>query len=433
MLDSIAAIHSRLHGLTQGTLRNPELPKSYRDGFQVDTQHLTRSLFELANKIESRGQAMASLEKENVELRKTNNSLETTLTEAIEEVSRLNHELVDEAKKSHRFQDALTMAEQKARQDQYKISDLEDRCTRLNEQVDNKRSLWMQVHTDPKDRARAMSQHAQSQKSASIYGQDSPMEPPSISGSWRPRITGGPGPMSNTHQPSTSRTIGHRTSQSQLRLAPPRLPIGSGRGSQFGTSSVHSSIGNLSDVRPRSVLGSQYSGRQMDIARRSDLSLSFGNLSARDQESDRKTSLFSRRLPDDFPATTEAGSPVKKNPLSKEWEGKFTKLWTMIFGFCGGYASGPSKKDVPTHLKSKAPELWKELCLSISPTNEQRAAERIAYSLFRDPNARKYLTQRYLTQFLVALAFDVSWYLGFSDDLDEEIRELAAELKANGK
>jgi hypothetical protein len=238
-----------------------------------------------------------------------------------------------------------------------------------------------------------------------------------------------------THQSSTPRAtqIGQRTSQSQLRLAPPRLPIGSGRGSQFGTSSVHGSVDSLPDVRPRSVLGSRYSGRQMDIARRSDLNLSFGNLSVGDQESSRKTSLFDGRLPDEFPATTEAGSPVKKNTVSKEWEGKFTKLWTMIFGFCGAYASGPSKKDVPTHLKAKAPDMWKDLCLSISQAQDQRAAERVAYSLFRDPNARKYLTQRYLTQFLVALAFDVSWYLGFSNDLDEEIRELAADLKANGK
>jgi hypothetical protein len=126
MLDNIAAIHSRLYGLTQGTLRNPELPKAYRDGFQVDTQHLTRGLFELASKIETWGQAMVNLEKENADLRKTNNgletTLETTLTEAVDEVNRMNRELGKEVAKSHRLQEALTKAEHKAREDQRKIS-----------------------------------------------------------------------------------------------------------------------------------------------------------------------------------------------------------------------------------------------------------------------------------------------------------------------
>ncbi|KAK0652006.1 hypothetical protein B0T16DRAFT_454419 [Cercophora newfieldiana] len=454
LLGDIATLHARLYGLAQGTLKRSDLPNAFKDGFQVDSQQLIKGLFALAGRTESLIQALANLQKENATVQKTIGSTSSTSidmarerqmmeryrSEVNDEIEKLTRALEEETAKNQRLQRSLIKAEEKMQEDAVTIMTLQDYCGRLKEQVDAKRNLWMTIH--PKDRAWAesqISQQAQSNPAGSASGRDHRDHPTpaetSITGSWRTPRTAED--STQLFSPNTS-LLGHRASQQDLRPASLRLTPGSSRtGAQFAAGSNPGSAEKLSDIRSKSVLGSDYSNpmRQISLARRGDLSSSFGNLSLSSRTGFASPALFDPRNSKGFPTVSEAGSPVTKptDTFVGGWEEKFGVLWRLISGFCVTWAPGPgtTKKDVPTHLKSKAPEMWRMLCLTISQATDQKSAEKVAYTLLRDQDARQWVTMRVLTQFIVEKAFDIRWYLGFTAESDNQIRGIAEALRAN--
>lgn len=108
-------------------MQRKDLPKAFKDGFQVDSEHLTQGLFNVARKTETLIQALTQLQKENVAAQKTIDSMgfatadlarerqkmeqyRIEITKEIDEVTRALHEQII---KNRELQGSLAAAESK--------------------------------------------------------------------------------------------------------------------------------------------------------------------------------------------------------------------------------------------------------------------------------------------------------------------------------
>lgn len=433
-MDDISHLHSRIHGLCQGTLMRRDLPESFLQPFNVDITEITSGLIGVAEKV-NRLVTRLEGEKDDVlgalqRLQIRDNGAASELAYLEDYRRAISHEMDKKDRALHeqillnkKLESKLVEAERKVSQCEHTIAALEKTEMCLRDQIDGKRSLWLDVHKEPRERAWITSQQGRSQASASIV----PSEV-SRTGSLRPSSrTAWASKFEKLLTPSGAGSVsGQHNSQLDPTMRPFRMPQGPVSGTRFGAS-----LASRSDIRSHSMVGSE-AGGYPNRSRCQEVIIS-GTPNSRHQ-----SVLFDPHRPDALPTTTEAGSPQKQ--VSRQmsvsdlqiWANKFTKIWFMTRAICAASGIHITKDDLVAHIKSKSPELWKSLCQSNSQAQDQASSEANATALLRDTDARLYLIERFILQVLLEKAFHLTFYAGFSADTDEDLKKVSDELDENG-
>ena len=119
------------------------------------------------------------------------------------------------------------------------------------------------------------------------------------------------------------------------------------------------------------------------------------------------------------------------NDECKKWADEFQGLFALVDGFCTTYFHElpPIGGDWKSHIQAEANGvLWDYICRVCQPGHEQDRGDR-ALRLLKDDVCRPYLMQRLIVQHIIVYIFTHEGWKDYSDDVDEEMAKLEANLK----
>lgn len=303
----------------------------------------------------------------------------------------------------------------------------------LQDQVDGKRSLWMDVHRDPQERAAALQNLA---RSSALISPTYPNFPrPAETKPYQPRqggptLMGPPRPVSamghippamrqGPHHPPTHLS-GAQTMRARTNLMGFGHPPHHRQASMALTPTGPSQPPRFAGTYLGNMPSSQYS-----VAPKG----SFQNFDSPECSN-----------PPAFPAAPGPTlSPVPPpNALISDkdvhmWAGEFQTLFSLINGFCNTYFRELPclNDDLRNRLQKEAKgALWDYVCkvCHTLPGSSQSNGER-ALRLLHDRVARPYLMERLILQHIVNSIFHYEGWNDYSDDVDAEMARIHRDLK----
>ncbi|KAK0748545.1 hypothetical protein B0T21DRAFT_420581 [Apiosordaria backusii] len=283
-----------------------------------------------------------------------------------------------------------------------RIEKLEMENSYLREQVDGKRNLWMQVHTDPKERSAALN----------IAMQSSVVVPSQERGISRPlshHVTHMSLRPSSRHGPHQDRS-GLSPNNSQLV----RAPYG-------GTSILPTGSHSVKNGQPNS----RATG---DNWRRSTPRTSVLRANEVGSPSERHPSSPSATFSD-------LESPVMfKQTGQQQWANEFEGFFRLMLGFCNSHFKRltASPQTIHSHIQTKVPSLYDYMCTVINPATPEDG-QGYALSLVCETNTRPYFLFRLMLQHIVNLIFTPEGWSGFTKAVDDEMEQLGQVLECSKK
>lgn len=303
----------------------------------------------------------------------------------------------------------------------------------LQEQVNGKRNLWLNVHSDPQERAAVLDRLCSSTPFGGqtlVLANDQGYAQ-SIKGSGSVR-------SSSSHFNSLQLAIDRSGNATPANVNPPNAYNG-GNPYQAGPlvaagyspfqSTTHSHSG------PAAFLAQPQHRRRLSAA--TTASTGYGGPSSRPSSGPRRTPRE--------PTITETGSPKerKRNAAGSlmradledteclKWADEFQSLFALIYGFCASYFHElPTiDQDWKDHIRREANgDLWEYIC-RICQSNQEPDRGDNAMRLLKDRDSRPYLMQRLVLQHIMVFIFSYQGWKDYSEDVDEEMEKLEEDLK----
>jgi hypothetical protein len=152
-----------------------------------------------------------------------------------------------------------------------------------------------------------------------------------------------------------------------------------------------------------------------------------------------------RRQPPRVSTIAETGSPVerKRNVTrslvranlqdheSLEWAEQFQSIFALIYGFCASYFHELPRIDTDwkSHIEAEANgDLLEYICRICHHGHEQERGD-YALQLLKNRDSRPHLMQRLILQHIMVFICSYEGWKEYSEDIDEEMEELAESLK----
>jgi hypothetical protein len=123
-----------------------------------------------------------------------------------------------------------------------------------------------------------------------------------------------------------------------------------------------------------------------------------------------------------------AQSQQEWNSQIEIWKEEFYKVFRLIHGWAAQYAKlvQPGQASV---LPTQAPRLWEFMSDILYPGQPEAGASHAAF-LLADEQCRSYFVERLLLQYVVNNILSVEGWMGFTDQTDQELKELNDRLRS---
>ncbi|KAL2156843.1 hypothetical protein VTH06DRAFT_4073 [Thermothelomyces fergusii] len=333
--------------------------------------------------------------------------------------------------------------------------------TILQEQVNGKRNLWLNVHSKPEERAAVLDTLARS--STPLSGQTFAM---ATDHPYAPGLRGPAGLRpGSTH-------VGHLAHSGSIDRAGTASPgtanpiaLYPGAAGQLAGPLVlrgHAPFPHqsLPHSHPGPVGGYQAQPNHNDHQRRPSSTTTASGRSA--------TGYVSRppsgpgRIARTGPVATETGSPKERKRSTPhslvravglehsdclKWADEFQSLFALVYGFCasyfhelpaldgdggdgGGGDHDHDHDDWKRRLQSEVGgELWSYICKICRTQQPEQEPGDHAMRLLKDRDSRPYLMQRLILQHILVFICSYEGWKDYSEDADDEMEKLEEELK----
>ncbi|EAQ91640.1 predicted protein [Chaetomium globosum CBS 148.51] len=439
-------LQARIWGLRQGMYSQNEIPPEFLKSFDYDVQELMSNTVKMNQAVD---RLTAELKKALTEQGRVR-TLEST-------IRNLEADLSDWKSRSQNAEKTLSCIAGRSDEDVRTIQFLKEQLrqnemtrTILQEQVNGKRNLWLNVHSEPQDRAAALDTLARS--STPLSGQTFALPPTeqSYASSIRsppPSLHSSSSHIANGH-PSMDRSgscaFGNVNTSGLYYSGVPQ-----GHGGPFVGYSPFQPI-------PQSHSGPvvYHGGHSLHQRRPSNTTAASGRSGVGYAAVSRQSSVppvrpasGPRRNPR-APTTmiTETGSPKERkratpgslvradlegSDLLMSWADEFQSLFALIYGFCASYFDDlpPMNEGWKRQLQSEANgHLWDYICKICHSNHEQTRGEN-AMRLLNNRNSRPYLMQRLILQHIIVFICSSEGWKDYSEDVDEEMEKLEMRLK----
>ncbi|KAK3944525.1 hypothetical protein QBC46DRAFT_350587 [Diplogelasinospora grovesii] len=410
ILDIAQQSQRRLVGLFCGTRDESGAPKGFLELFLVDVQELygnmgqqsreaqamTTDLYHLRDECERLKAVLAS---QAVEYEQFRHKAESRVNE-------LGCQLQNEREILRSYQDMVKTLEAQRALDERTIK-------HLKEQVDGKRNMWMEIHSDAKEKALAWetATRTSSPLTGSTYAPDSQLV--HSAGPWNPpsSVANGPRPI---QRPAPGSRPSTATSHTQARALV--------SGPHFRNPSVGGG------VLPAPNYQAQSSWRSgMDQSSGPDRSIPLPV----------RASEYGSPIARPKPPTTTITAPSQANSqndiVAQRWAEEYTNLFTLIFDFCRallGEKSPHIDGELWRRIQVQSPRLESYMCEVLYPGRRQEGASHAKYLLDEDRSSRPYFIARLIIQHIVNNVLSYEGWKGLNDEADTQLREIDAKLKA---
>ncbi|KAK4239051.1 hypothetical protein C8A03DRAFT_32906 [Achaetomium macrosporum] len=402
--DQIQKVQTRVWGLRGGLYRQPALSREFLTSFDYDVQELVKNTVKLS-------QANETLAAELKKVQTAVNSVVPGNRGVEAKIRDLQAELEDWKERSKKTEKAMSVLVAKNDEDGKTIQSLKEQLrqseatrTILQEQVNNKRNLWLQVHHDPQERAAAMEQlkrppigplaprsgHSSSASSSSV-------QPTNDRSTGTHAVANRPGYV----HPGGFYYAGGPYAYHQYQAVPPFLP---GAAMHAGPHQRHQSAATSASSRHSIELRP---GDRFNV--------------------DEKGSPKERKR--DTPRPVQRTDP--EDPEALKWAEEFNTLFSMIRGFCVQYfhdlpaIDGDWKARIQAQVNGY---LWDYVC-RICANDQESARGEHALHLLKDRRSRPYIIQRLIFQYIFTSMLAPKAWSDYSKDSDEKLERLEKELQ----
>ncbi|KAK4120026.1 hypothetical protein N657DRAFT_580707 [Parathielavia appendiculata] len=427
--DETCKLQARIWGLRQGMYRQIAIPQEFLTSFDYDVEELMKNTVKMNQALDSLADELKKTKAEQERVR----SLEAT-------IRGLEGDLEDYKKRAENSEKALASIAGRADEDMRAIQFLKEQLRQnemtrmiLQEQVNGKRNLWLNIHSDPQERAAVLDTLARS--STPLSGQTFALPAEQN----YPQSVRAPGSVrSSSSHTASSVQSGSDRSGLYGGVAPYLAGHFVGGYSPFQTI-PHSHSG------PAVYPGQSHHQRRLSSATATSSHSSVGYASSRPSAGPpSQPATVARRTPR-VSTIAETGSPkerkrntphsiVRANLEDAEclkWADEFQSLFALVYGFCASYFHEVPAFDEnwKNHIKAEANgDLWEYLCKICRTSPEQEPGEN-ALRLLNDRDSRPYLMQRLILQHILVFICTYEGWKDYSEDVDDEMEKLEANLK----
>ena len=315
----------------------------------------------------------------------------------------------------------------------------------LQDQVNGKRNLWLNIHGDPQERAAAMGNLARAsptlsgQTFAAPPDQGYPHRAPESVLSGSSYSSGG-----SYHSIGLSGSV-HSGSDRSAVVVQGNHNHGS-FSSRHGPYQGGHSTGGYSPLQRGGLVPHSHSGpavysghhqRRLSNATTTSSRSGAGYASSHHSGGGPSRPATGPRRQPRVSTIAETGSPVERkrnitrslvrpnlqDPASLEWAEQFQSIFALIYGFCASYFHELPRIDTDwkSHIMAEANgDLWEYICRICHHGNEEERGE-YALQLLKNRDSRPYLMQRLILQHIMVFMCSYEGWKEFSDDIDEEM------------
>ncbi|KXX82529.1 Liprin-beta-2 [Madurella mycetomatis] len=413
--DQACKLQARIWGLRQGMHHQPEVPRDFLNSFDYDVQELISNTVKLNQSADALAAELKKVYGESERLQAIMGSQHVEHQQFRSKAEAAIHDLECDVQSQQErrlnVEAMLSSLEAQRTADIERIQGLENEVQKLEmfvqapsdgplqilqEQVDGKRTLWMNVHRDPQEQAAALERLRNTTvlNGATLSNRS---------------MARGQTQAGSLHQSPQTKMVMRSQSRSahpgQPHLRPP---------SRAGSSSVYSGASGLSHSRHAGSTPSRHSSMARPSPRVTKTT-EWGSPNERRRDT---ACALVRVEPDDGE--------------SQKWAVEFQTLFALVYGFCKNYFEELPKigKDWKSHLQGEAGgRLWDYICRVCHPGQEK---ERGDYALFllKGSESRPYFIERLLIQHIILFVLSSEGWEDYSTDVDDEMRSLEQRLRA---
>ncbi|KAK1830756.1 hypothetical protein QBC39DRAFT_103140 [Podospora conica] len=406
-------LHKRVLGMHEAMGRQAELPQRFVAAIKVDLVQMIKTIETLPSNVQTMNKMVKDLDQElqTVKVLFVQQNLEndTLHSKAKNQITSLEYKIRE------LMEENMAQSSKIGALNTQRAIDKET-IRRLQEQVDGKRNLWMQMHPEPSERAAALAYHAGVKPAPPSFTSSKTLNPESAaatSTNWRHNVHG--------HQKTPSRSTSTPI-KADSRFQEPRL--GASRHAHASSPEttpkpqfrLHRDPGPSRPAAPPASAVDEYF---------SDMTLNSpeGTVIKADP-SPLKTGRTnkSRALEADLKLAAKA-------PL-QFWQEQIRKLWALSRGFCASHVTTDYDTDLPAFVQGKAPRVWDSIAASLYPRDPKARDQgwQAITELLRDPSTRSHLAQRLIIQQILRDIFRPSGWIGFEMDVDEELQRVQKQI-----
>ncbi|KAH6851260.1 hypothetical protein B0I37DRAFT_404900 [Chaetomium sp. MPI-CAGE-AT-0009] len=441
--DQTCKLQARIWGLRQGMYNQSAIPQEFLQSFDYDVQALmgnTVNMNEAVDRLTAElKKAFADQERIHT-LEATNRSLAADLKEWKERCQNAEKTLASIAGRSDEDMRTIQFLKEQLRQNDMARTILQD-------QVNGKRNLWLNVHNDPQDRAAVLDTLARS--STPLSGQTFALPP--AEQAYAPSVRAPPPSLRS----GSSHTASVHTGIDRSGNGTP----GNVNASGFYYGGAPQGLGNpfaggyspFQSIPPSLSGPVVYQGHSHHQRRPSNATATSGRsnvgyaVTRQSSGPPSRPSSGPRRNPRVTTMITETGSPKERKRATPgslvradlegsdclSWADEFQSLFALIYGFCASYFHDlpPIDEDWKRQIQSEANgQLWDYIC-KICQTNHEQTQGEHAMRLLSNPDSRPYLMQRLILQHIMVFICSYEGWKDYSEDVDEEMEKLEMRLK----
>lgn len=315
----------------------------------------------------------------------------------------------------------------------------------LQEQVNNKRNLWLKIHEDPQERAAVLESLTRTPTPLSSQTFAVPLDPGyALSPIGQVSVRSGSSSSSSSNSSIHSASIHSGSDRSGGVRAHPGAAGNPHLGGFYLGGGGHHPPGfgqfqgiPQSKSGPAVFLSQSQPQHQRQMSTTGSVHYAGSAASSRQSSSNRRTPRVS--------IIEETGSPKERkrntpgsllrsesdNDESLRWAEEFQSLFALVVGFCTSYFYDlpQIEGDWKNVLKAEANgDLWEYIC-RICQTNQEQERGDHALRLLQDRQSRPHLLQRLILQHIIVFMFSYEGWKDFSEDVDEEMERLEQNLK----
>ncbi|KAK4651274.1 hypothetical protein QC762_604770 [Podospora pseudocomata] len=296
----------------------------------------------------------------------------------------------------------------------------------LREQVEGKRNLWMQVHTDEKERDAA--RNIIKQSSMLGMGQSRPLSHHVSQVSLRP------GPRHGPHHDQ-----GLRSFQSYSQLPSGLSPKDSQliRTPHGGTSTIPNGPQSLQNSHLKQITSGSTASANRILNSKATTADNWRRSTPRASviRADLSGSPSERNPASPYATFSDLESPAAfKQTDETTWAREFEDFYSLMLGFCNSHFKRLQVNPQIVHasIQTKIPSLYNYMCTVINPGRPEEG-QGYALSLLCETTTRPYYLLRLMLQHIVNLIFTTDGWTGFSKAVDEEMESLGQVLECSKK
>ncbi|KAL2155552.1 hypothetical protein VTH82DRAFT_294 [Thermothelomyces myriococcoides] len=432
-------LQARIWGLRQGMHRQGVVPHDFLMSFDYDVQELMNNTVKMNQAVDELAAELKKDPEENERIQ----CLEAT-------IRNLESDLNDWKERALTAEKTVTDLAGQADEDMKTIQFLNEQLhqnemarTILQEQVNGKRNLWLNVHNNPEERAAVLDTLARS--STPLSGQTFAMP---TDYAYAPSFRG----PTSFHSGSTH--VAHHAHSGGIDHSRTASPS-TANPAAFYPGTAGQLAGPLARRHPpfHQSLSHSHSGHVAYQAQ-PDLNQQRGMSNTTTTAMGRSATGYASKPPSGpgriagaGPVATETGSPKERkrgtphslvrsvaldSSVCQRWTDEFQSLFALVYGFCSSYFHElPTVEgdDWKTYLRSEAKgQLWNYMCKICRTSQEQQPGDH-ALRLLKDTDARPYLMQRLILQHILVYICSYEGWKDYSEDVDEEMEKLEKDLK----